>query len=77
MGGQRVGMGGGNFGQWDGPGMRGGPIATETHLVPANRTGLVIGKGSIFRQIRVKCFVLLFLCFCFSVVVKCAMVLLD
>ena len=49
MGGPR-GMGG-NFGQWDGPGMmRGGGgrgMTTEQHLVPANRTGLVIGKGKI------------------------------
>ena len=45
-----MGMGGNFVGQWEGPGMMrggsGGPIATEHHLVPANRTGLVIGKGN-------------------------------
>lgn len=42
---------GGNFGHWEGPNMGhrgamgGGQIGTEEHLVPANKTGLVIGKG--------------------------------
>jgi len=41
----------GNFGHWEGPnmghrgGLGGGQICTEEHLVPANKTGLVIGKG--------------------------------
>jgi len=38
------------FGHWEGPNSRGGGrsmggVTTEEHLVPANRTGLVIGKG--------------------------------
>ncbi|XP_076822397.1 far upstream element-binding protein 1-like isoform X3 [Clavelina lepadiformis] len=45
--GQQGGMGG--FGQWEGPNRnnRGGmgAVTTESHLVPANKTGLVIGKG--------------------------------
>jgi len=38
---------GGNFGHWEAPNMQGnmGNQTTEEHLVPANRTGLVIGKG--------------------------------
>jgi len=38
---------GGNFGHWEAPNMQGGMgnQITEEHLVPANRTGLVIGKG--------------------------------
>ena len=37
----------GNFGHWEAPNMQGGMgnQITEEHLVPANRTGLVIGKG--------------------------------
>ncbi|XP_078489103.1 far upstream element-binding protein isoform X4 [Ciona intestinalis] len=46
-GGHPGGMGG--FGQWEGPNMgrggRGMGMASEEHLVPANKTGLVIGKG--------------------------------
>merc|ERR1719322_2385549 len=39
-----------NFGHWEGPSMShrgslGGQICSEEHLVPANKTGLVIGKG--------------------------------
>ena len=37
-----------NFGQWEGPGSnRGRGVSVEHHLVPANKTGLVIGKGKI------------------------------
>ena len=44
-GGSQGGMGG--FGQWEGPnrGRGMGGVTTEEHLVPANKTGLVIGKG--------------------------------
>uniref|UniRef100_H2YJL0 K Homology domain-containing protein n=1 Tax=Ciona savignyi TaxID=51511 RepID=H2YJL0_CIOSA len=39
----------GSFGQWEGPNMgrgnRGMGVSSEEHLVPANKTGLVIGKG--------------------------------
>jgi len=39
----------GNFGLWEAPmghrGGLGGQIGSEEHLVPANKTGLVIGKG--------------------------------
>ena len=38
----------GGFGQWEGPnrGRGMGGVTTEEHLVPANKTGLVIGKGN-------------------------------
>jgi len=47
---ERDGITGGNntnFGHWEGPNMRGmmGNHIIEDHLVPANRAGLVIGKG--------------------------------
>merc|ERR1719187_1820347 len=49
MGGMRGGppSGMGGFGQWEGPnrGRGMGGVTTEEHLVPANKTGLVIGKG--------------------------------
>lgn len=49
MGGMRGGAQGGmgGFGQWEGPnrGRGMGGVTTEEHLVPANKTGLVIGKG--------------------------------
>ena len=46
MAGPPGGMGG--FGQWEGPNMnrgRGMGVTTEELMVPANKTGLVIGKG--------------------------------
>ena len=46
------GMGG--FGQWEGPNMgrgRGMGVTTEEYLVPANKTGLVIGKGNRILQV--------------------------
>ena len=56
-GGSQGGMGG--FGQWEGPnrGRGMGGVTTEEHLVPANKTGLVIGKG---KELLVLLFFLLF-----------------
>ena len=60
-GGGGGGPGMGNFGHWDNSGMQGRMI-TEQHLVPANRTGLVIGKGMLNRGLlSCKC-VLFYVC---------------
>lgn len=65
FGGPPVGMG--SFGQWEGP-MRGGGgmgVTTEELMVPANKTGLVIGKGTFILKFLEYIYIYFWFVFCF------------